>query len=338
MSLVDKKFFLPAFQMPQRVAIDMIEENRGIFVFEPLEKGFGVTIGNALRRVLISSLEGYAITSAKIPGILHEFSSIEGVAEDMVEIILTLKKVRFKKVADISETKLHFKVENKNRVLAEDIIKSSSSLEVLNPDLVICNLSEGKIFEMELTVGKGRGYVPSEDNIDEDKELGVIALDSIYSPIRNVKYNVENTRVEQRIDYEKLTMEVETDGSIDPESAMREATDILMKHFALLSSKGVSFEPIIDAPEDDIMDDETLRVRKLLQTPISRLNLSVRASNCLKAGTVHTLGELAKLKEADLLKFRNLGKKSGTELKKLIEDKKLKFGMDLSKYKLDEEI
>lgn len=327
-----------SFQMPQKVVIDMIDENHGIFVFEPLEKGYGVTIGNALRRVLLSSLEGYAITSVKIPGVLHEFSSIEGVVEDMVEVILNLKRVRFKKIADNEEDKLTFKVEGKDRVVAEDIVKSSATLEVLNPDLVICNLAKGAKLEMEITIGKGRGYIPSDENKQEENEIGIISIDSIYTPLKNVKFEVENTRVEQRIDYEKLSMEVETDGSIDPESAMRDATDILMQHFALLSSRGISFEPITDIIEDEIMDDETLRVRKLLQTPISRLSLSVRASNCLKAANVNSLGELAKLKISDMLKFRNLGKKSLSELQELMEEKGLKFGMDLNKYKLEEEV
>ncbi len=327
-----------SFQMPQKVVIDMFDENHGIFVFEPLEKGYGVTIGNALRRVLLSSLEGFAITSFKIPNVLHEFSSMEGVIEDTVEIILNLKRVRFKSISDNVENKLSFKVENKDRVVAEDITKNSSSLEVLNPDLVICNLAKGTKFEMEVTIGKGRSYIPADENKNEDDEIGIISIDSIYSPVRNVKFEIENTRVEQKIDFEKLSIELETDGSIDPESAMRDATDILMKHFALLSSRGVSFEPITDNVEDEIMDDETLKIRKLLQTPISRLSLSVRASNCLKAADVSTLGELAKLKIGDMLKFRNLGKKSLSELQELMEEKGLKFGMDLSKYKLDEEV
>ncbi|MCP3659578.1 MAG: DNA-directed RNA polymerase subunit alpha [Bacteroidetes bacterium] len=327
-----------SFQMPQKVIIDLIDENHGIFVFEPLEKGYGVTIGNALRRVLLSSLDGYAITSVKVPGILHEFSSMEGIVEDMVEVILNLKRVRFKKISDNEENKISFKVEGKDRVVAEDITKSSSFLEVLNPDLVICNLAKSAKLEMEITIAKGRSYIPAEENKNDTDEIGVIAIDSIYTPVRNVKYEVENTRVEQRIDYEKLTMEVETDGSVDPESAMRDATDILMKHFALLSTKGISFEPMADNIEDEIMDDETLRIRKLLQTPISRLSLSVRASNCLKAANVSTLGELAKLKISDMLKFRNLGKKSLSELQELMEEKGLKFGMDLNKYKLEETV
>ncbi len=326
------------FQMPQKVVVDQIDENYGIFIFEPLEKGYGVTIGNSLRRVLLSSLDGYAITSINIPGIQHEFSTIEGVREDLVEVILNLKKVRFKKTDETEEDKITVSINNKDNFLAGDIGKASSSFKILNPDLVICNLSKGGSFEIELTVKKGRGYISAEENKTDEQKIGLIEIDSIFTPIKMVKYYVENTRVEQSIDYEKLSVELQTDGSIDPESAMREATDILMRHFALLSSRGLSFEPVIDIPEEDIMDDETLRIRKLLQTPASRLNLSVRATNCLKAANVNTLGELAKLKTQDMLKFRNLGKKSMNELQTLIEEKGLKFGMDVSKYKLDEEI
>ncbi len=326
------------FQMPQKVVVDQIDENNGIFIFEPLEKGYGVTVGNSLRRVLLSSLEGYAITSIKIPGVLHEFSTMEGVVEDLMEIILNLKKVCFKKINDNEELKINVKIKDKERFTAGDIGVASSSFEILNPDLVICNLSREVELEIELTVNKGRGYVSAEENKPEEQIIGSVSIDSIYTPIKNVQYLVENTRVGQRIDYEKLSVEVKTDGSIDSETAMREATDILIKHFALLSSKGVNFEPVIDIPEEEIMDDETLRIRKLLQTPISRLNLSVRASNCLKAANITALGELAKLKLADMIKFRNLGKKSLTELQTLVEEKGLKFGMDISKYKLDEEL
>ncbi len=330
-----------AFQMPRKVLIDSIDENHGIFIFEPLEKGYGVTIGNTLRRVLISSLEGYAISSIKIPNILHEFSSVDGVLEDVADIILNLKKIRLhnlgSKLQINSLGNFKCKVEGKDRVTAEDLFKSKDSVfKVLNPDLVICHLSEGASFEMEGVVKLGRGYVLAEENklFVEEEEINTIAIDSIFTPIRNVKYGVENTRVEQRIDYEKLSIEVETDGSIDSETAMRNATDILMKHFALLSTKGLSFEPLSETVEEDVMSDEMLRVRKLLVTSITNLNLSVRALNCLNSAKIRTFGDLVVLKLSEVAKFRNLGEKSLSELQKLVSDHNLKFGMNLSKYKL----
>ena len=325
------------FQMPSKVTVDHLDDNNGIFIFEPLERGYGVTIGNALRRVLISSLEGYAITSVKIPGVLHEFSTIEGVVEDVMDLMLNLKKVRFKKITDIDEDVITVSISNKKQFVASDIGDASTSFEVLNPDMPICNLAKGKSLSLELTINKGRGYVSADENKPADHTIGVMPIDSIYTPVRNVKYNVEETRVGQRIDFEKLSVEVMTDGSIDSESAMREATDILIQHFALLSTRGVNFEPLADLQEDEMMDDETLRVRKILQTPITDLNLSVRAMNCLKAASITNLGGIARLTLSEMDKVRNLGDKTKVELRKRVEEEGLELGMDIIKYKLDED-
>jgi DNA-directed RNA polymerase subunit alpha len=325
-----------AFQMPEKVVMEKADDFHGLFTFKPLEKGYGVTIGNALRRILLSSLEGYAITSVKLPGVVHEFSTIEGVVEDVTDIILNLKQVRFKKVHDSIDGKITVEVKNQTVFTAGDIAKFTSSFEVLNPELIICHLDEAKSFEIELTVEKGRGYLPAEESKPKEQIFGVIPIDAIFTPIKNVKYSVENTRVEQKTDFEKLILEVTTDGSIHPEKALQESAKILIQHFMLFSDQTM----VLDQGgvlEPEPIDEEFLHMRKLLKTPLGDLDLSVRAFNCLKAADVKTLGDLAKLEISDMMKFRNFGKKSLAELEQLIQEKGLTFGMDLSKYKLDEE-
>jgi len=324
------------FQKPEKVLMHKADDFLGSFEFSPLEPGFGVTIGNSLRRILLSSLEGYAITSIRIPGVDHEFSTIKGVMEDVVEMILNLKQVRFKRVGDVADIeKVYVSVKGKDKFVAADIQKFSTNFEVLNPDHVICNMDENVNLEIELNISKGRGYVPADEN-KEDDIIGVIAIDSIYTPIKNVRYSVENTRVEQKTDYEKLIMEIRTDGSIHPEEALKESAKILIHHFMLFSDENISLEvkPKVVEPE---IDENFLHMRKLLKTPLADMDLSVRAYNCLKAAEIRTLADLVKFDIADLLKFRNFGKKSLTELEELVRDKGLTFGMDMAKYKLDEE-
>jgi DNA-directed RNA polymerase subunit alpha len=325
-----------AFQMPEKVVMEKADDFHGLFTFKPLEKGYGVTIGNALRRILLSSLEGYAITSVKFPGVVHEFSTIEGVVEDVTDIILNLKQVRFKKLHEAIDGKITVEVKNQDVFTAGDIAKFTSSFEILNPEQIICHLDEEKSFEVELTIEKGRGYLPAEESKPKEQIYGVIPIDAIFTPIKNVRYRVENTRVEQKTDYEQLIMEVSTDGSIHPEKALQESAKILIQHFMLFSDQTM----VIDAPGSgaiEPIDEEYLHMRKLLKTSLSDLDLSVRAYNCLKAADVKTLGDLAKLEISDMMKFRNFGKKSLAELEQLIQEKGLTFGMDLSKYKLDEE-
>ena len=325
-----------AFQMPEKVVMERADDFHGLFTFKPLEKGYGVTIGNALRRILLSSLEGYAITGIKIPGVLHEFSTIEGVLEDVSEIILNLKMVRFKRIADLIDNKINVTVSNKNKLTAGDIGNATSSFEILNPDHVICNLETSAQFELELTIEKGRGYVTAEENKVNDQVFGYIAVDSIFTPIKNVKYSVENTRVEQKTDYEQLIVDIETDGSIHPENALKGAANILIQHFMLFSDQTMILDTH-DKGEPEAVDEELLHMRKLLKTQLNDLDLSVRAYNCLKAADVKTLGDLVRLEISDMMKFRNFGKKSLAELEQLVAEKNLTFGMDLSKYKLDEE-
>ncbi|MEQ8237733.1 MAG: DNA-directed RNA polymerase subunit alpha, partial [Cyclobacteriaceae bacterium] len=307
-----------------------------LFTFKPLEQGYGVTVGNALRRILLSSLEGYAITGIKIPGVLHEFSTIEGVAEDVSEIILNLKMVRFKKIAEVIENNITLAVANKKQLTAGDLGKATNSFEILNPDLVICNLDDKAQFEIELNVEKGRGYVASEDNKPVDSNFAYISIDSIFTPIKNVKFSVENTRVEQKTDYEQLIIDIETDGSIHPENALKGAANILIQHFMLFSDQNMILESQ-ERGEPEQVDEELLHMRKLLKTSLNDLDLSVRAYNCLKAADVRSLGDLARLEISDMMKFRNFGKKSLAELEQLVADKGLTFGMDLAKYKLEEE-
>lgn len=325
-----------AFQMPEKVVMEKADDFHGLFTFKPLEKGYGVTIGNALRRILLSSLEGYAISGIKIPGVLHEFSTIEGVVEDVSEIILNLKMVRFKKATDIVDTTITVTVANKTQFTAGDIAKATNSFEILNPDLVICTLDESARFEIELTISKGRGYVSAEENKSDEQNFGHITIDSIFTPIKNVKYSVENTRVEQKTDYEQLIISIETDGSIHPESALKGAANILIQHFMLFSDQNMILESQ-ERGEPEQVDEELLHMRKLLKTSLNDLDLSVRAYNCLKAADVRTLGDLVRLEISDMMKFRNFGKKSLAELEQLVAEKGLTFGMDLAKYKLEEE-
>ena len=325
-----------AFQIPEKVVMEKADDFHGLFTFKPLEKGYGVTIGNALRRILLSSLEGYAITGIKIPGVLHEFSTIEGVVEDVAEIILNLKKVRFKKISDTVDNKVTVTIEGQDKFAAGDIGKFTGAFEILNPDEVVCHIDSSVKFEIELSIDKGRGYVPAEENRPSEQLFGYIPIDAIYTPIKNVKFSVENTRVEQKTDYEMLVLDIQTDGSIHPENALKGAAHILIQHFMLFSDQNMILETgSLDEPEQ--VDEEMLHMRKLLKTQLNDLDLSVRAYNCLKAADVRSLGDLARLEISDMMKFRNFGKKSLAELEQLIADKNLTFGMDLSKYKLDEE-
>ena len=325
-----------AFQMPDKVVMEKSDDFHGVFEFKPLEKGYGVTIGNALRRILLSSLEGYAITSVKFPGVLHEFSTIEGVVEDVTEIILNLKSVRLKKVVDLVENRIEVNLKNASVVTAGDLGKFTSSYKILNPDQVICHLDDKKEFEMEVLVDKGRGYVPADEPRANEIPFGHVAIDSIYTPVKNVRYSVENTRVEQKTDYERLLIDIETDGSIHPEEALKGAANILIQHFMLFSDQTMTFEKQM-AEEDNQVDEEMLRMRKLLKTNLSELDLSVRAFNCLKSADLKTLGDLVRLEISDMMKFRNFGKKSLTELEQMVAEKQLTFGMDVAKYRLDEE-
>lgn len=325
-----------AFQMPDKVVMEKADDFHGSFEFKPLEKGYGVTIGNALRRILLSSLEGYAITSVKLPTVLHEFSTIEGVVEDVTEIILNLKQVRFKKLVDQPDQKINIFLKNKDSLTAGDIANFTSSFSILNPEHVIARIDPAFSFEMELTIEKGRGYVPAEENKNSESALGVIPIDAIFTPIKNVTYSVENTRVEQKTDYEKLLIEIRTDGSIHPEDALKGAAYILIQHFMLFSDQAMTFE-IARPQEEETVDEEWLQMRKLLKTSLTDLDLSVRAYNCLKAADIKTLGDLASLEVSDMMKFRNFGKKSLTELEQLIAEKGLTFGMDVAKYRLDED-
>jgi DNA-directed RNA polymerase subunit alpha len=317
------------FQKPEEVVMINESANQGNFEFRPLEQGFGLTVGNALRRVLLSSLEGYAITSIKIKGVDHEFSTIKGVVQDVSEIILNLKQVRFKKQIDSVESeKATLKVNKSGTVTAADIASSLSNFQVLNTEQLICEMDKLVNFEMEFTVAKGRGYVPADENIDEEAPIGTIAIDSIFTPIKNVNYNVENYRVGQKTDFEKLNLNITTDGSIEPKKALTEASKILIQHFMLFSDEKINLEEAIA----DEFDEDTLHMRQLLKTELTEFGLSVRALNCLKTAEVFTLGELVSFKKSDMLKFRNFGKKSLTELEELVKDKGLTFGYDTEKY------
>jgi DNA-directed RNA polymerase subunit alpha len=327
-----------AFQKPDKVLMLETSNFFGKFEFRPLEPGYGITIGNALRRILLSSLEGYAFSSLKIEGINHEFASIPGVLEDVTNIILNLKQVRFKRTSEEDENeKVRISVSGTEIFKAGDIGKQLAGFDILNPELVICRLDPKVAFQMELTISKGRGYVPAEENLDpSNADPDVMALDSIYTPIRNVKYSVENYRVEQKTDYEKLILEISTDGSIHPKEALKEAAKILIYHFMLFSDEKIAVETIdIDGNEE--FDEDILHMRQLLKSKLSDMNLSVRALNCLKAADVDTVGDLVAFNKNDLLKFRNFGKKSLTELDELLETLNLSFGMDIVKYKLDKE-
>ncbi|RZK48140.1 MAG: DNA-directed RNA polymerase subunit alpha [Pedobacter sp.] len=326
-----------AFQKPDKVIMQKSTDFDGQFEFRPLEPGFGVTIGNALRRILLSSLEGYAITSIRFSGVSHEFSTMKGVVEDLTEIILNLKQIRFKKVGDSGDSEKVFIIVNgQDQFLAGDITKFSNNFEVLNPEFVICNMEKSVTLEVELTINKGRGYVAAEENKVTDSALGVIAIDSIFTPMKNVKYTIENYRVEQKTDYEKLILDISTDGSIHPEEALKEAAKILIQHFMLFSDENLVLESQAKEETKEV-DEEILHMRKILKTELVDLDLSVRALNCLKAADIRTLADLVSYDVADMLKFRNFGKKSLTEIQELVKSKQLSFGMNLAKFKLDEE-
>ncbi|WP_374949978.1 DNA-directed RNA polymerase subunit alpha [Mucilaginibacter sp.] len=326
-----------AFQKPDKVIMQKSNDFDGTFEFRPLEPGFGITIGNALRRILLSSLEGYAITSVRISGVMHEFSTIKGVVEDVTEIILNLKQVRFKKSGESGDNEKIFVIINgQDTFSAGDITKFSNNFTVLNPDLVICNMDSSVTLEVELTVAKGRGYISNEENKNPDANVGVIPIDSIFTPIKNVKYTLENYRVEQKTDYEKLILDISTDGSIHPEDALKQAAKILIQHFMLFSDENMMLEAQAKEETKEV-DEEILHMRKILKTELVDLDLSVRALNCLKAADIRSLADLVSYDVADMLKFRNFGKKSLTEIQDLVKSKGLSFGMNLSKFKLDEE-
>lgn len=326
-----------AFQKPDKVIMLEADNFFGKFEFRPLEPGYGVTIGNALRRILLSSLEGFAISSIHVDGVKHEFATIPGVKEDVTNIILNLKKVRLKRIVEDTETeKVTVKISGQDVFKAGCINKALTGFEVLNPDLVICHLDPSTGFQIDLTINKGRGYVPAEENQNPNDAIDVIAIDSIYTPIVNVKYSVESYRVEQKTDYEKLVLEITTDGSILPKNALNEAAKILIHHFMLFSDEKIALETP-ENEENEEFDEEVLHMRQLLKTKLVDMDLSVRALNCLKSAEVETLGELVVFNKTDLLKFRNFGKKSLTELDELLANLNLSFGMDISKYKLDKE-
>ena len=326
-----------SFQKPDMVYMLESDDFRGIFEFRPLEPGYGTTIGNALRRVLLSALEGYAITSVRIDGVDHEFSSLPGVVEDMTDIILKLKQIRFRRqIEDHESEKAVFDIVGQSVLKAGDLNNYLNGFQVLNPELEICHMETTTELKIELTIDKGRGYVPAEENKRPADPIGVIAIDSIHTPIKNVRYEVSDFRVEQRTDYEKLTIEIETDGSIHPKEALKEAATILIQHFMLFSDERITLETD-PKPVQEELDENTIYVRQLLKTKLVDMDLSVRALNCLKAAEVETLGELVSFNKADLLKFRNFGKKSLTELENLVASKNLEFGMNIAKYKLDKE-
>lgn len=326
-----------AFQKPEKVIMLEADSFHGKFEFRPLEPGFGITIGNALRRILLSSLDGFAITSFKIDGVEHEFATIPGVVEDVTNIILALKQVRFKQLVEgVDSEKVIINVEKTEVFKAGDIGKYLTGFEVLNPELVLCTMDAKSSFHIELTINKGRGYVPSEENKLPSQELGVIPIDAIYTPIVNVKYVVENYRVEQKTDYEKLVFEIDTDGSIHPKDALKDAARILIHHFMLFSDEKITLD-ISDSDSVEEFDEEALHMRQLLKTKLTDLDLSVRALNCLKAADVEILAELVSFNRNDLLKFRNFGKKSLAELDAKLLSLNLSFGMDITKYKLDKE-
>ena len=325
------------FQKPDKVILIQSDEHHGQFEFRPLEPGYGITVGNALRRILLSSLEGFAISSIKIKGADHEFTTIKGVVEDVTEIILNLKQVRFKQQIEGTDNEtVTVSISGQEQLTAGDLGKFTSAFQVLNPDLVICNLNTSVKFEVELTINKGRGYVPAEENKISGASFGTIFIDSIFTPIKNVKYSIENYRVEQKTDYEKLVLDITTDGSIHPKEALKEAAKILIHHFMLFSDERITLDSEVKA-ETEEFDETSLHMRQLLKSKLVDMDLSVRALNCLKAADVETLGDLVSYNKNDLLKFRNFGKKSLTELEDLVDNKGLNFGMNVSKYKLDKD-
>ena len=327
------------FQKPDKIVMQKADEFEGVFEFKPLEPGFGQTVGNSLRRVLLSSLEGYAISAVRIAGVSHEFATIKGVVEDVVDIILNLKQVRLKQVLQedsLTNEKIYLTISGKESFTAGDIEGFTNVFKIMNPDLHICSMEPSVNLELELTVSHGRGYVPADENLPKDAPIGVIPIDSIYTPIKNVAYKIENTRVGQRTDYEKLTITVKTDGTIHPEEAIKEASRIMIKHLMLITDENITFDTGKER-KDDVVDEHILHMRKLLKTSLEDLDLSVRAYNCLKAAKINSLAELVKYDTHELLKFRNFGKKSLVEIEELLTEKGLTFGMDLSKYKIDED-
>ena len=325
------------FQKPDKVIMIESTDFEGIFEFRPLEPGYGLTIGNALRRVMLSSLEGYAITSLRINQVDHEFSTLPGIVEDVTEMILNFKQVRLKQQIDaMDDETVSVAISNQDKLTAGDLQKFISGFQVLNPDLVICNMDKSVNLNFEFTIDKGRGYVPAEENKKATAPIGTIAIDSVYTPIKNVKYSIENYRVEQKTDYEKLIFEIVTDGSINPKDALTEAAKTLIHHFMLFSDERITLEAD-EIAQSEVYDEESLHMRQLLKTKLIDMDLSVRALNCLKAAEVDTLGDLVSFNKSDLMKFRNFGKKSLTELEDLVVSKGLNFGMDLSKYKLDKD-
>jgi DNA-directed RNA polymerase subunit alpha len=325
------------FQKPDKVIMIQSDEHKGQFEFRPLEPGYGITVGNALRRILLSSLEGFAISSIRIEGADHEFTTLKGVVEDITEIVLNLKQVCFKQQIDGTDNEtVIISVSGQNQLTAGDLGKFTSAFQVLNPDLVICNMEPSVKFEMELTIIKGRGYVPAEENKIQGVPFGTIFIDSIFTPIKNVNYAIENFRVEQKTDYEKLVMEITTNGSIHPKDALKEAAKILIHHFMLFSDEKITLDSESKSDSDEF-DETSLHMRQLLKTKLVDMDLSVRALNCLKAADVETLGDLVSFNKNDLLKFRNFGKKSLTELDDLVDNKGLTFGMNVAKYKLDKD-
>jgi DNA-directed RNA polymerase subunit alpha len=325
-----------SFQKPDKIILHKATDFEAQFEFRPLEPGYGLTVGNALRRVLLSSLEGYAITGIRIEGADHEFATIKGISEDVTEIILNLKQVRFKKTndSDVQQERIMLSLKNKSQFTAGNIGEVLQNFEVMNPDLNICTMDPSAKLDIEIHIGKGRGYVPADENKLKDAPFGYIPVDSIYTPIKNVKYSVENTRVEQRTDYEKLLMEVVTDGTIHPEEAVKQASRILIQHLMIITDENITFDTK-EEKKEDMVDESTLQLRKILKTPLEDLDLSVRAFNCLKAAKINSLSELVQYEQEDLMKFRNFGQKSLSEIEQVLGERGLHFGMDLAKMGID---
>lgn len=326
------------FVKPDKIVLQKSTDFEAQFEFKPLEPGYGVTIGNALRRVLLNSLEGYAITGVSIAGADHEFATIKGITEDVTEIILNLKQVRFKRKTeqDSGPEKISLNIKGKAEFTAEMIGEATASFEVMNPDLLICTMDPSARLDIEITINKGRGYVPAEESKERSNHFGYIPVDAIYTPIKNVKYSIENTRVEQRTDFEKLVMEVVTDGTIHPEEAVKQASRILIQHLMIITDENITFDNK-EEKKEDMVDEQTLQLRKVLKTPLEDLDLSVRAFNCLKAAKINSLSELVQYEQEDLMKFRNFGQKSLSEIEQVLHERGLGFGMDLSKLRLDDE-
>ena len=326
------------FQKPDKIVLQKSTDFEAQFEFRPLEPGYAVTVGNALRRVLLSSLEGYAIVGIKVEGADHEFATLKGVTEDVTEIILNLKQVRFKRISegDVTNEKVTLSIKGKTEFRADMIEKATSAFQIMNPELLICTLDPSAKLDIELTIGKGRGYVPAEENKPKDAVFGYIAIDSIFTPIKNVKYSIENTRVEQRTDYEKLLMDVVTDGTIHPEEAVKQASRILIQHLMIITDENITFDNK-EEKKEDMVDEQTLQLRKVLKTPLEDLDLSVRAFNCLKAAKINSLSELVQYEQEDLMKFRNFGQKSLSEIEQVLIERGLSFGMDLQKLGIDKD-